>query len=319
MSDQTAPQTPSTLSPSTPSPSPAPLRVADAMHRRAVSIGAHATLADAVVAMQELKVKRLPVVQEGAEHPDRVVGILTDGEIRRNLPPLREGLTPWAFAGRVGGVRVHEAMRQPALTVTPQTPLAAAIHTMLDRHIGGLPVVDDTGALLGMLTLTDVLRAEAKTARLRWGAVEQHMTADVVTTPADAPAHEAAAKLRISRLRVLPVLEGSVLVGLLHESDLADALDRATAVHGDTVMGTQFFLDGKRARDLMRPPTGHLRGAAPMRDALSQMLALDVHGLPVVDDDGHLLGVVTISDVLRTVLGQPTASTAPSTDRPPTT
>ncbi|GGL92030.1 hypothetical protein GCM10010840_32740 [Deinococcus aerolatus] len=299
MSDQTATQTAST-----PSPSPELLTVADAMHRRAVSIGAHATLADAVVAMQELKVKRLPVVQEGTGRQNRVIGILTDGEIRRHLPPLKEGLTPWAFAGRVGRMRVREVMRQPVHTVTPQTPLATAIHTMLERHIGGLPVVDDSGALLGMLTLTDVLRAEARTARLRWGSVEQHMTVSVVSTPAAAPAHEAAAKLRVSRLRVLPVLDGPVLVGLLHETDLAEALDRAAAVHGDTVLGNQFFLEGKQARDLMRPPTGHLRGGTPMRDALSQMLALDVHGLPVVDDDGHLLGLVTISDVLRTVLGQ---------------
>lgn len=297
MSDQTAPQT--DAPPAAPAPSPAPLRVADAMHRRAVSIGAHETLADAVVALQELRVKRLPVLQGG-----QVIGIVTDGEVRRNLPPLKEGLTPWAFASRVGRVRVREIMRQPAHTVTPETPLGAAIRTMLERHIGGLPVVDgDGGALRGMLTLTDVLRAEAKTARLRWGSVEQHMTANVVSTPADAPAHEAAAKLKISRLRVLPVLEGDVLAGLLHETDLAEALDRASAGHGDTVMGGQFFLQGT-ARDLMRPPAGHLRGGSPMRDALSQMLALDVHGLPVVDDDGRLLGVVTISDVLKTVLGQ---------------
>ncbi|CAM3566857.1 CBS domain-containing protein [Deinococcus frigens] len=279
------------------------------MHRRAVTIGAHETLVAAVVSMEELQVKRLPVVQDGPDHPNRVIGILTDGEVRRNLPPLKEGLTPWAFASRIGRIHVRDAMRQPAHTVTPEMPLAAAIHTVLERRIGGLPVVagngvNGDGALLGMLTLTDVLRAEARTPRLRWGAVEQHMTADVVSTPADAPAHQAAAKLKISRLRVLPVLQEGVLVGLLHETDLADALDRASAGHGDTVMGGQFFLQGQQARDLMRPPTGHLRGGTPMRDALSQMLALDVHGLPVVDDDGRLLGVVTVSDVLKTVLGQ---------------
>jgi CBS domain-containing protein len=300
MSDHTASQiTAAQTASTTSSSSPAPLRVADAMHSRAVGIGAHETLADAVVTLQELRIKRLPVLQNG-----KVIGILTDGEVRRNLPPLKEGLTPWEFAGRVGRVRVREIMRQPAHTAAPGTPLATAIRTMLERHIGGLPVVDDEGALRGMLTLTDVLRAEVNTARLRWGSVEQHMTADVVSIPADAPAHEAAARLRISRLRVLPVLEGDVLAGLVHEADLAGALDRASAEHGDTVMGGQFFLQGQLARDLMRPPTGHLRSGSPMRDALSQMLALDVHGLPVVDDDGRLLGVVTISDVLRTVLGQ---------------
>ncbi len=286
--------------------------VKDAMHRRAVTIGLHETLPAAAVTMQELGVKRLPVVQDG-----RVIGILTDGEVKRRLPSLREGLSPWEFAAAAGRVHVREAMRQPAHTVTPDTPLDRAITTMLDRHIGGLPVVDDEGRLLGMLTLTDVLRAEATAPRLRWGAAQQHMTREVVTVNADTPASEAAARLRVSRLRVLPVLQDGVLVGLLHEVDVSAAAEREGAAHGDTVMGDQFFLHGKVVRELMRPPRGHLREGAPMRDALSQMLALDVHGLPVVDGEGRLLGVVTISDVLKTVLGQVRSGTsvAPPTPR----
>ena len=55
-----------------------PLLVKDAMHARAVTLFPHSTLTDAVVTMQELRVKRLPVVQDGC-----VVGIVTDGEVRR--------------------------------------------------------------------------------------------------------------------------------------------------------------------------------------------------------------------------------------------
>ncbi|GGM10513.1 CBS domain-containing protein [Deinococcus aerophilus] len=273
--------------------------VKDAMHRRAVTIGIHETLPTAAVTMQELGVKRLPVVQDG-----KVIGILTDGEVKRRLPSLREGLSPWEFAAAAGRVHVREAMRQPAHTVTPETPLDRAITTMLDRHVGGLPVVDEDGGLLGMLTLTDVLRAEVTAPRLRWGAAQQHMTREVITVNTDTPAGEAAAQLRSSRLRVLPVLENGILAGLLHEVDVSAAAEREGAAHGNAVEGDASLLQGKVARDLMRPPSGHLREAVPMRDALSQMLALDVHGLPVVDGEGHLLGVVTISDVLKTVLGQ---------------
>ena len=39
-----------------------------------------------------------------------------------------------------------------------------------------------------------------------------------------------------------------------------------------------------------------------MRDAMQRMVELDVHGLPVVDAAGDLVGVVTISDVLKTIL-----------------
>lgn len=272
--------------------------VKDAMHRRSVTIGAQETLPSAVVMMQELKVKRLPVVLD-----KKVVGLLTDGEIKRNLPKLSEGLTPWEFAGRAGRIRVREVMRQPVHTVTPEMPLDTAIKTMLDRRIGGMPVVDDEGELLGMLTLTDILRAEVKAPRLQWGAVEQHMTSQVVTVNAEDPASEGAAKLKVSRLRVLPVLDAGVLVGILHETDVSAAIDRAVAAHKDTVLKEQFYLENQTVRDLMRPPTGYLREGMPMHDALKSMVDLNVHGLPIIADDGKLLGVVTVSDVLKTILG----------------
>lgn len=273
--------------------------VKDAMHPRSLTIEPHATLPEAVVKMQELNVKRLPVMFEG-----KLVGLLTDGEVRRNLPALSEGLTPWEFAGKAGRVRVRDAMRSPVHTANPNETLEHAIHTMLDRRIGGMPVLDDDGNFVGMLTLTDVLRAEQKQPRLQWGLVEAHMTPDVVTVNADEPLSDAAAKLKVSRLRVLPVLREQRLVGILHEVDVAAALERAVAAHGDTVARSQFFLQDKKVADLMRTPSGYLQAGAPMRDALQKMVELDVHGLPIIDAEGQLLGVVTISDVLRSLLGE---------------
>lgn len=289
--------------------------VQDAMHVPVVTVDAHATLPEAVVALHAYRVKRLPVVNEGA-----LVGLLTDGEVRRRLPALHEGLSPWDFALRAGQTRVREAMLRPVLTTAPTEPLAAAVRTMLDRRVGGLPVLDDDGQLVGMLTLTDVLRAEAKEPRLAWGAVRQHMTESAVSVRATDPAAEAAAKLRVTGFKVLPVLDGDRLVGVVHERDLAEAVERAQAAHGDTVLGDRFFLEGKTARDFMRLPGGFVLASLPMRDALVRMLEADVHGLPVISDGGRLLGVVTISDVLRALLGRDarpaTAPPAPAEPAP---
>ncbi|WP_158591597.1 CBS domain-containing protein [Deinococcus cavernae] len=274
------------------------MQVKDAMHARIITIEPHATLPEAVVKMQELKMKRLPVVHEG-----KLVGLLTDGEVRRNLPALSEGLTPWEFAGRAGRVRVRDAMRSPVLTATLTEELNHAIRQMLERRVGGLPVVDDDGMLRGMLTLTDVLRAEQGAPRLTWGSVDQHMTGDVVSVQAGDPASDAAAKLKVSRLRVLPVLEGQRLVGLLHEVDVQAEIEREVAARGARA-GSSLMLADQTVRQLMRAPTGYLPEGAPMRDAMQRMVELDVHGLPVVDGDGHLLGVVTISDILKIILGQ---------------
>src|SRR6476659_497016 len=96
--------------------------VRDAMHTRAVTADPNDTLPEAVVKMQELHVKHLPVLHDG-----RLVGILTDGEIRSHLPPLSEGLTPWDFAGRAGRVLVRDAMRSSVHTAQDTEPLERAM------------------------------------------------------------------------------------------------------------------------------------------------------------------------------------------------
>jgi CBS domain-containing protein len=56
-------------------------------------------------------------------------------------------------------IRVSQVMSQPVRTVRPQTPLADAAHLMVTERISGLPVVDEAGALAGIITEADFLRA----------------------------------------------------------------------------------------------------------------------------------------------------------------
>ncbi|SEJ22860.1 CBS domain-containing protein [Deinococcus reticulitermitis] len=283
------------------------LRVRDAMHQRAMTINPNDTLPSAAALMDQLGIKRVPVVFEG-----KVVGLLTDGEVKRRLPRVSQGLTAWEFAAQAGRVRVRDAMHQPVHTLRPGDTLSRALHTMLDRRIGGLPVVGEQDDLLGMLTLTDILRAGAKTPDPAWGSVGEHMSRDVVSVTSHAPASEGVAKLRQGRRRVLPVLEGGMLLGVLHEVDVAAALEREAASEprpphlahpGRTAVPP--VPEHWTVRDLMRAPTGRVRPETPLGEVMAKMLELDVHGLPVVDSGDHVVGVVTISDVLKAVLGGP--------------
>lgn len=274
------------------------MRVREVMHHNVVTLSGHQSLSEAVVMMETLQIQRLPVTQD-----NRLVGLITAGDLRRHLPALHEGLSPWAFAHRAGSVRVSEAMRVPVLSVLADDPLPRAVQTMLERRIGGLPVLDDDQRLVGMLTLTDVLRAALAAPDPGWGAVREYMSAAIGVTP-DTPACEGAARLKVARLKVLPVAEAEVLVGVLHEHDLREVVARGEAARGrgDTVMGDHFFLQGMKAGDLMRPPAGVVLASLPLRAALQRMLDAQVHGLPVVSDGTRLLGVLTISDVLRAML-----------------
>ncbi|MFC4426729.1 CBS domain-containing protein [Deinococcus navajonensis] len=271
--------------------------VKDAMQAHAITTHPEASLVDAVTTMQTLQIGRLPVVKAG-----ELVGLLTDGSVRRHLPALREGLTPWAFTARIGAIKVHQAMIRGVLTTRADSPLGLAVHLMHDRGVGGLPVLDDSDQLAGILTRTDVLWAAARWPRMQWDSLQQHMTtAPIVVSPSDL-ASEAAAKIRITQLKVLPVVEGEHLVGVLHARDLEAAIERAMAAHGDTVHGAHFFLAGKTVGDLMRAPLRYVLDSSPIPTVLQKMLEAQVYGLPVLAETGQLLGVITVKDMLNAVM-----------------
>lgn len=271
-------------------------------HTHFATINAQQVLSEAVVLFQTLDARRLLVLQEG-----RLVGILTDDQVKRALADLGSTRSAWDFAYQVGTLMVHNVMESEVVTARPEDDLNQAIHTLLDRHLEGLPVVDDTGGLMGVLTLTDVMRAVAAHPRPGLGTVRQHMSAETVTVWPELSLSEAMARLVITRLRVLPVVRDQVLLGVLHEQDIRALMVRAAEVHGPTIMEDHFYLEGKTVADLMAPPTAEVSVDALLVDALEAMLAADVHGLPVVGHGQTLLGVITVRDILRAVVG-PTVS-----------
>jgi CBS domain-containing protein len=59
-------------------------------------------------------------------------------------------------------VEVGDVMHRGIVTATPGMKLASAAKLMASKRIGGLPVVDDSGALVGIITEADILRAFAE-------------------------------------------------------------------------------------------------------------------------------------------------------------
>ena len=65
-------------------------------------------------------------------------------------------------------MKAGDVMTQSTVTVDPDDSVMHAVQLMLKRHISGLPVVDNTGALVGILTEGDLLRrAELGTQKQR--------------------------------------------------------------------------------------------------------------------------------------------------------
>jgi len=143
-------------------------------------------------------------------------------------------------------MKASDVMTRNVASVARDAPIADAIRLMLDHRISGLPVVDGSGKIAGMLTEGDLLRrAETKTERQRprWlelllgpgrladEYVQTHgrkvgeiMTADVVSVAEDTPLAEIVQLMERHRIKRLPVLCGGILVGIVTRADLVRAL-----------------------------------------------------------------------------------------------
>lgn len=93
----------------------------------------------------------------------KLLGIVTDRDIRLNLPSPATSLSVWEINYLLARLTVATVMTRPVITIDPRRDARSAAELMLYHKIGALPVVDgDT--LLGIITETDLLRAFVKTS-----------------------------------------------------------------------------------------------------------------------------------------------------------
>lgn len=150
-------------------------------------------------------------------------------------------------------MKAADVMTLGAATVRPETPVSEAAQLMLQFRISGLPVVDDEGRLVGLVTERDFLRrAELGTERRRprWAElifgdgqlaeeytrsharkVEEVMTTDVVSVNDDTPLPEVVDIMERQGFKRLPVLRDGKVVGIISRANML----RAVALRPDDV------------------------------------------------------------------------------------
>jgi CBS domain-containing protein len=224
-------------------------------------------------------------------------------------------------------------MTRPVRTVEADLDLGAAIRLMVERRVKRLPVVNQRGELVGIVSRADVLRAVAALPDLveepnGTVAPAARMVGDLVAplVPVVAPealAEDVLAKLLESPFRrvVVAARDGRVL-GLITDRDL---LLRSSP---DTRPLLLRALTGRRsghhaeeghsgpgraltARELMAPSLITVRPEDSLHHAIQLMMQHRVKRLVVVDEAGRLVGLVDRRDILRSLAGQPFSRSEP--------
>jgi len=147
--------------------------------------------------------------------------------------------------------------------------------------------------------------------------VDQLMTRDVLSIGVEAPASEVLRLFESYPVHHLPVLRDRKVVGMLSSADVMRMA--AVAPRTGSALGT-YPDEHVKVATLMSKPVIAVRPRATLLEAARAMAGNGVHALPVVDEQGQLLGIITTTDVMHAALeSHPTRSTAPgdSRDTPP--
>lgn len=111
------------------------------------------TLPKAHRLMMEHSIRRLPIVKNR-----RIVGIVTLGDVRGAEPSGATTLSIWEINYLISRLKVEEIMTPRPLTINQDATLGEAAETMLEHKISGLPVVNGSGELVGIITESDIFR-----------------------------------------------------------------------------------------------------------------------------------------------------------------
>lgn len=128
-------------------------------------------------------------------------------------------------------MRVAELMQTNVRTISADATVADAVRAMADLHVSGLPVVTGSGKVIGVLSTTDVLQAQAETddRRARTELFEHTPVRDLMshnplTLAPDDDVREAARQMLYTEVHRLFVVEGDRLVGVISQTDIAHAV-----------------------------------------------------------------------------------------------
>lgn len=164
-------------------------------------------------------------------------------------------------------MKAADVMTTPIVGIGPDAPLLQAVRLMIENRISGLPVLDDAGRPLGILTEGDLLqRAETGTAaeyagwfgvffrpgqlagdyvRTHGRHVQDIMTPEVVTVTEDMPLADVVDIMRRQRIKRLPVVRDGIAIGVVSRFDLirtlAKQLDRPASTEDDESLRSQII------------------------------------------------------------------------------
>ncbi|MCB0162948.1 MAG: CBS domain-containing protein [Anaerolineae bacterium] len=130
--------------------------------------------------------------------------------------------------------------------------------------------------------------------------VKDWMSRDVITITPDVTLPDAHQLMTENDIRRLPVVKDGRLVGIVTLGDVREA--EPSGATSLSIWELNYVLSRLTVEKIMTPEPRVIAQDATIKEASKMMLDYKISGLPVVDSDGRLVGVVTESDIFRMVV-----------------
>ena len=127
--------------------------VRDWMTRDVIAVSPETTVLEAGQLMIERIIRRLPVIEDG-----RLTGIVSYSDVRSAKASSNSEMDIWELSYRLSRLTIGEIMTPNPVTISPDETIGAAAQLLLKYMIGGLPVLDRDGQLIGIITESDIFR-----------------------------------------------------------------------------------------------------------------------------------------------------------------
>lgn len=142
--------------------------IKDWMTADVITVDPEASMMRAAKLMKEKNIRRVPVVDDKG----RLVGILSDRDIKEASPSKATTLDVHELYYLLSEIKVKNIMTPNPLTIKDSDTVVRCAAIMHDKKISGLPVLDDNGKLVGIMTQNEVYRVLLSITGVYHGGVQ---------------------------------------------------------------------------------------------------------------------------------------------------
>ncbi len=273
-----------------------PAKVSSYMSSPVIAASPYDNLAHIRNLMIRHHVGRVVIVEDS-----KPIGIITKSDFIRALFSRRRYTKP------LEEIKAEEVMTRDLIVIEENKSIKNAAKLMIRYGISGLPVVTRDGGLVGIITLTDLTRAYAERYRGRLRVFDAMRKDPPIVSRSHSLFYIADLLSKDPAGKVI-VVEGNKPVGIITKSDVA-FLNTLLLSHNIKYIKRTSIEKGRAtavriyaipiAADIMTPNPLTTKPLEDLALAADTMIKNNISGLPVVDDEGNLMGIVTKIEIAR--------------------